>query len=130
MIDIIVMILCTFGALVVLIAAIGIVRMPDFYLQLSVTVKAATLGVGLLLLAAAVYFADLSISTKSIAIIFFLVLTAPVAGHMIGKAAYSTGTGLWKGSVIDELKGKYRRRGTEPGKEQVADETEDEEAMP
>ena len=105
--DILIMILSTLGAITVLIAAIGIVRMPDFYLRLSVTIKAATLGIGLLLAAAAVFFADISISTKVLAIIFFLFLTAPVAGHMIGRASYFTGTKMWKGSVLDELKGKY-----------------------
>lgn len=105
--DILIMFLCTVGSIVVLIAAIGIARMPDFYLQLSVTIKAATLGIGLLLAAAAVFFADVSISTNVLAIIFFLVLTAPVAGHMIGRAAYLIGTRLWKHSVVDELKGKY-----------------------
>lgn len=107
MIDILIMIVSTVGALVVLIAAIGIVRMPDFYLRLSVTVKAATLGVGLLLLSAAIYFATLPVATKVFAITFFLILTAPVAGHMIGRAAYVTGTKLWKSSVVDDLEGKY-----------------------
>lgn len=107
MIDIIIMILATIGSLVVLVAAIGIVRMPDFYLRLSVTIKAATLGVGLILASAAVFFFDLSITTKVFAIIFFLVLTAPVAGHMIGRTAYFTGTKLWKGSIMDDLEGMY-----------------------
>ena len=48
MIDITLAILSTIGALAILFASIGILRMPDFYLRLSVTVKAATLGVGLL----------------------------------------------------------------------------------
>lgn len=116
------MIISTLGAIVVLVAAIGIVRMPDFYLRLSVTVKAATLGVGLLLLSAAVYFADLSVTTKVFAITFFLVLTAPVAGHMIGRAAYITGTKLWKHSVLDDLEGQYDKethtlRSEEPGED-------------
>src|SRR5690606_7709369 len=83
MIDIIIGVLCTIGALAILIAAVGILRMPDFYLRLSVTVKAATLGGGLLLLSAAFYFPDeVSVTTKALAIIFFLVLTAPVAAHL------------------------------------------------
>ena len=41
------------------------------------------------------------------AIIFFLILTAPVAAHMIGKTAYHTGVAIWKGTIIDELKGFY-----------------------
>ena len=82
--------------------------MPDFYLRLSVTVKASTLGVGLLLICAAIMFPnDISVTTKSIAIIFFLILTAPIAAHMIAKAAYFTGTSLWKGTIVDELKGMY-----------------------
>lgn len=105
--DIIVMVLCTVAALVILIAAIGIVRMPDFYLRLSVTIKAATLGTGLLLMGAAVFFGDISVNTKAIAIVFFLLLTTPVAGHMISRAAHFIGVKQWKGSVLDELKGKY-----------------------
>ena len=105
--DILIMILSFIGSLAILIAAIGILRMPDFYLRLSVTVKAATLGIGLLLMGAAIYFSELSVTTKTLAILFFLVLTAPVAAHMIGRTAYFIGTPLWKDSVIDELKGQY-----------------------
>lgn len=107
MIDIIIAIISTIGALAIFFASLGILRMPDFYLRLSVTVKAATLGVGLLLLCAAILFPDISVSTKAIAIIFFLFITSPIAAHMIGRAAYITGTPLWKGTIVDELAGKY-----------------------
>ncbi len=96
------------GTLLILLAAIGFLRMPDFYLRLSVTTKAATLGVGLLAGAAAVYFAEVSVVSRVLAIILFLFLTAPVAAHMIGRTAYFIGTRLWEGSVIDELEGKYQ----------------------
>jgi len=110
MIEIILAILSTIGALSILFASIGVLRMPDFYLRLSVTVKASTLGVGLLLICAAIMFPnDISVTTKSLAIIFFLILTAPIAAHMIGKAAYFTGTPLWKGTIADELKGMYNK---------------------
>jgi multicomponent Na+:H+ antiporter subunit G len=107
MTDIIIAIISTIGACVILVASIGIWRMPDFYLRLSVTVKAATLGSGLLLLSAAIYFPQTSVTTKAIATIFFLILTAPVSGHMIGRAAYFIGTPLWKGTIRDDLKGMY-----------------------
>ncbi len=101
-------ILCTVGALAILIAAIGILRMPDFYLRLSVTVKAATLGGGVLLLCAAFYFPEeVSVTTKALAIMFFLILTAPVAAHLIGRTAYFIGTEQWKGTVRDDLAGMY-----------------------
>jgi multicomponent Na+:H+ antiporter subunit G len=104
MTEILTAVFSTVGALAILFASIGILRMPDFYLRLSVTVKASTLGVGLLLICAAFTFSDVSITTKAVAIVFFLVLTAPVAAHMIGKTAYHTGVAIWKGTIIDELK--------------------------
>lgn len=111
MINIILAVLSTVGALAILFASIGILRMPDFYLRLSVTVKASSLGVGLLLICAAIMFPDdASVTTKSIAIIFFLFITAPIAAHMIGRAAYFTGIPLWKGTVIDELDGMYNKK--------------------
>lgn len=107
MTDVIIMFLSTVGALSILFAAIGILRMPDFYLRLSVTVKAATLGSGLLLLSAAVFFPEAYVTTKVFAIIFFLVLTAPVAAHMIGRVAYLIGAQKWEDTVMDDLENMY-----------------------
>ena len=109
MTDILIAIFSTIGALAILFASIGILRMPDFYLRLSVTVKASTLGVGLLLVCAAFTFSDVSVTTKAMAIIFFLILTAPVAAHMIGKTAYHTGVEIWKDTIVDELKDFYEK---------------------
>lgn len=104
MTDILIKILSTLGAVFILIASFGIFKMPDFYSRLSVTIKATTLGIGCILIAAILYFADFSVTTKAIAIIFFLFITSPVAGFLIGKVAYLTGTKLWKNSIIDEMK--------------------------
>ncbi len=100
-------VLAGFGAIFSLLAGVGIVRMPDLYLRISVTTKAATLGVGLLLICAALYFQEISISTKVLAILLFVLLTAPVGAHLIGRASYIMGVPLWKRSVTDDLKGKY-----------------------
>src|SRR5690554_6614242 len=81
--------------------------MPDFFLRLSVTVKATTLGVGFIVLSTVVFFGDLSVATKALAIVLFLFLTSPVGAQLIGRVSYFTGTKLWKNSVLDELKGKY-----------------------
>lgn len=108
--DLLIAIFSTMGSLAILFAAIGILRMPDFYLRLSVTVKAATLGVGLLLVCAAFVFPDASVTTKAIAIAFFLVLTTPVAAHMIGRTAYHTGIPKWKGTIIDDLDGFHTKK--------------------
>ncbi len=107
MTEIIIVILSTLGTLFILLAAIGVVRMPDIYLRISVTTKAATLGIGLILLASAVYFNEGPITARILAIILFMLLTAPVGAHMIGRASYFTGVKLWKKSQVDDLKGKY-----------------------
>ncbi len=107
MTDALIMFLSTVGSIFILLAAVGLIRMPDFYLRVSVTTKAVTLGVGLVLISAAVYFNDISVTSRVTAIILFLFLTAPVAAHVITRAAYFTGTRLWKKSVIDDLKGRY-----------------------
>ena len=100
--DILVMIFCTLGAVFILIAALGIYRMPDFYTRLSVTVKAGTLGVGCILGSVAFYFYDFAVSTKVFSIIFFLFITSPVAAFMISRTAYVSGIKLWKNTVVDE----------------------------
>jgi multicomponent Na+:H+ antiporter subunit G len=71
---------------------------------------AATLGVGLLLAAAAVEFGELAVTTRVIAAAVFIAMTAPVAAHLLGRAAYFLGVPLWEGSVRDELRGRYNER--------------------
>lgn len=105
--------LSTLGAVFILLAAVGVVRMPDLYLRISVTTKAATLGIGLLLLAAGVYFNEFGIYSRVLAIILFMLLTAPVGAHMIGRASYFTGVKLWSRSKLDDLKGKYHPKSHE-----------------
>lgn len=95
------------GATFLLLAAIGINRMPDLYSRMQAAAKGTTLGVICLVVALAVQFNDFSISVRALLVVAFLVLTAPVAVHMIGRAAYISGVPLWEKSVIDELRGRY-----------------------
>ncbi|WP_373496748.1 cation:proton antiporter [Aquiflexum sp.] len=105
--EILIMILSTMGALFVLSTAIAMLTKPDVYLRINVTTKAATLGLGLILASAAVYFADISVTTRVISIILFIFLTAPIGGHMLMRSAYFTKTPIWSGTKIDELAGQY-----------------------
>lgn len=107
MTEIAIFILSSLGTLFILLAAVGVVKMPDLYLRISVTTKAATLGIGLILAAAAFYFNDGSITARVMAIILFMLLTAPVGAHMIGRASYFTGVKMWKKSILDDLEGQY-----------------------
>lgn len=95
------------GSLFMFLGSIGILRMPDLFMRMSTTTKAATLGIALMLCGAAIYFGNVVITSKAIATIFFVLLTAPIAAHMIGRAAYFNNVPLWKNSLIDELSGHY-----------------------
>lgn len=99
--------LMVIGVVVMTIAVIGMIRLPDVYMRLSACTKAATLGIGCILIAAAISFDDFATTCRALAIIVFVFLTAPVAGHMIGRAAYVSGAPLWEGTFVDELKGRY-----------------------
>ena len=98
------------GAIFTFLAALGILRFPDLFSRMQAATKGSAFGVTCLLLAVAVHFAELGIATRAMVTIFFVLLTAPVAAHMIGRAAYFVGVPLWHGTIIDELKGHYDMR--------------------
>ncbi len=87
-----------------LVAAVGVLRLPDLMMKMHASTKAGTLGAGLILVSVGVAFDEISVLTRVIATIIFLLLTAPVAAHLIGRAAYYVGLDLWEGTITDELK--------------------------
>lgn len=95
--------LVVIGATFALIAAIGILRLPDLYTRMHAASKAGTLGSGLMLVALAVVSSDQATVTRALAGIVFFVLTAPIAAHLLAKAAHSSGYRLWDRSVLDEM---------------------------
>lgn len=107
MTEIIVGIVAFLGALFVLMAGIGVVRMPDTYLRMSVATKSTTLGVGLCLTAFGIHFHDQMTIMRVLIIIIFVMITAPVSAHLIGRATYISKNKLWEKSVSDDLKDKY-----------------------
>ena len=110
MTEILAVVLILIGAALMLISAIGVVRLPDLYLRMSASTKSSTLGVIFILLASAVFFAELGAVTRSLAAIVFLLITAPVAAHRMGRAAYFNGVPLWEGTRYNELQGKYNQK--------------------
>lgn len=103
MIDIIAAILLLVGSAFSLLAAIGILRMPDFYARLQCSTKASTLGVGCVVAAAAIHFESPGTTTRALLVIAFLMLTAPVAAQLLGRAALAENVPMWKKTVVDEL---------------------------
>jgi len=107
MIDLVAGIIILIGAVFSLVAGIGLYRLPDIFVRMHAATKAGTLGAGLVLLAIAVDSQDIGVVTRAIAGFGFLLLTAPVAAHLLGRAAYLSRAELWSQTSIDELAGKY-----------------------
>jgi multicomponent Na+:H+ antiporter subunit G len=95
------------GAVFSLVAGIGLFRLPDIFVRMHAATKAGTLGAGLVLVAIAVDSQDIGVVTRAIAGLIFLLLTAPVAAHLLGRAAYLSQAELWSKTHIDDLEGKY-----------------------
>ena len=91
------------GSLFCLVAAVGMLRLPDTLIRMHAATKAGTLGTGCILAAEAVAVGELGTTLRAVAVIVFLLLTAPVAAHLIGRAAYHRGIQLYDKTWIDEL---------------------------
>lgn len=107
MIDLLIALSMLVGALFMLLAAIGLLRMPDLPMRMHATTKAGVLGSGLIMIAVALHFSSSEVTARVIAIIGFIMLTAPVAAHVIGRAGYFVGVPLWDKIQQDDLKGQY-----------------------
>jgi len=91
------------GCVFVLLAALGLWRFDDLYSRIHAATKAITLGVLLVIVAAALRMTHLDDTLKLILAAIFQLLTAPVSGHMLGRAAYWVGTPLSPHTVVDQL---------------------------
>lgn len=94
------------GALFALVASIGLLRLPDVYTRMHAASKAGTLGSCVMLLALAVNSSEPAIVMRALAGIVFFLLTAPIAAHLLAKAAYTAGYRVWSGSVRDDMAGR------------------------
>ena len=113
LIDILVGVLLLIGALFALIAAVGLVRLPDLYTRMHAASKAGTLGSGVLLIALAIDDGTAGTASRALMGVVFFLLTAPISAHLLARAAYGVGYRLWDGSVMDEM-APARRPEAEP----------------
>jgi multicomponent Na+:H+ antiporter subunit G len=79
------------GAVFGLLAAIGIVRLPDLYMRLHAASKAGVVGAGFILIAVALISTDGAVALRAILGLIFLLLSTPVAAHLLARAAYKAG---------------------------------------
>ncbi len=95
--------LLVLGAAFTLLAAVGVVRLPDLYTRMHAASKAGAVGGGLILLAVAVLSQDAAVSMRAIIGVMFVLLTTPVAAHLLARASYLTGYRPCNDTVIDDI---------------------------
>ena len=110
MTDIVTAIVWLAGSAFALLAAVGVLRMPDVFTRMQASTKASTLGLGCLLIGTALQMGDFASFIRVASIGAFVLLTTPVSGHVIARASYYADVPLWNGTVLDE-----RKRDSTPG---------------
>jgi multicomponent Na+:H+ antiporter subunit G len=84
------------GSFFVIVGAIGLLRLPDFYTRIHAASMTDTMGAWLILIGL-MFQSGLSLVTvKLILVLAFLVLTSPLAGHVLAKAAFLRGLEPWR----------------------------------
>lgn len=108
--DILIIACLAFGIFFFIIGAIGLVRMPDVYHRMHAATKGLTLGILGVMIALTLIIARqegvnvTTVVTKGILIVMFQFLAAPVAAHMLSKAAHLDPTvEKWGGTLEDDL---------------------------
>src|SRR5699024_10187076 len=101
----IVAVLLLLGALLSLLSTFGILRLPDIYNRSHAATVVATVGAMSILLGLFLYFWLINgvVSVKVLLGMLFLLVTLPIGGHMMGRAAYSTNVPLWERTIQDAL---------------------------
>ncbi|MEM1428581.1 MAG: monovalent cation/H(+) antiporter subunit G [Pseudomonadota bacterium] len=93
-------IICLIGGAFSVIAGLGVLRLQDVLIRMHASTKAGTLASGIVLLAVALHFRDAEVTAKAVLAVLFLLLTAPIAAHMIGRAAMKLGVPLWQTDYV------------------------------
>lgn len=92
-------VLISAGCFTMLVAAIGLLRFPDFYSRIHPAGKGDTLGQGLVLLGLVVAAVgggeDWGVWVKLLMIVAFISLANPTATHALTRAAWVTGVKPW-----------------------------------
>ncbi len=101
------------GVVFLFAAALGVWRFKDPLQRMHAATKAGTIGAGLVILGSLTAASDAETVIIGILAIVFLLFTAPVAGHLLARAAYTSGTTLADVGTQDALSGVLVRSTSE-----------------
>ncbi len=98
--------------------ALGVFRFPDVYNRIHAATKTGTLGLLSILVSGVLLLGLDTVTIKALAILVFLMLTTPVAGHVLARAAYRTGVVLTDRTLRDEFRHVLELEEEEPDHEE------------
>lgn len=75
------------GSVLLVVAAVGLFRLPDALARQHAATKATTLALGLLLAGVGLVGGTPAWSWRAAVVVLLLVVTVPVASHMLARAA-------------------------------------------
>lgn len=101
--DILTAVLLIVGALLSLVAAIGLLRFDDLLSRMHAGTKPQVLGLICVMLAVAIRNPGFAAAGTIVLVIGFQLLTVPVSAHMVGRAAYRAESVSPGFLVVDEL---------------------------
>ncbi|MCZ7637394.1 MAG: monovalent cation/H(+) antiporter subunit G [Verrucomicrobia bacterium] len=101
MMEVLVSLLVVFGVVLIVVAAIGLLRLPDVLCRAHAVAKAATLGIFSLLLALWIALGQEGVGLKILLAIFFQVTTIPVASHLVSLLALQKNIPRWRERPVD-----------------------------
>jgi multicomponent Na+:H+ antiporter subunit G len=96
------------GSVFLLLAAIGLVRMPDVYNRIQAGTKATTFGTLLFLIG--IGLSNPTWFPKILVLIIFIFITNPISSHIIARSAHQTGIPLAEQTVVDKLAEKRKEK--------------------
>jgi multicomponent Na+:H+ antiporter subunit G len=91
------------GAVLALVAAIGIIRFPDVLTRLHSATKPQVLGLLMILVGLGFRLRDPSTIGLLAMVALFQLVTTPIASHMVGRASFRAGQVRRDLLVVDEL---------------------------
>ncbi|HHE38412.1 MAG TPA: monovalent cation/H(+) antiporter subunit G [Candidatus Cloacimonetes bacterium] len=103
MMEIIGAIITLIGAFFLLLAALGLFRMPDVYNRMQAGTKATTMGTILFLIGLSISHIKCTCIPKIIILILFIIFTNPISSHALARAAHFMGIPLTKKTIKDSL---------------------------
>ncbi|WP_295784965.1 monovalent cation/H(+) antiporter subunit G [uncultured Microbacterium sp.] len=110
--DTVALVLVLIGAVLCLTATIGLLRWRDVPTRLHAATKPQVLGVLVIVLAVALSARAWEVVAFGIPIVLIQFATAPLAAHMVGRAAYRNRTTDEEGLFIDELQHRTEQPGS------------------